>query len=60
MTSVASAASAGLACSRGEWLMPSLQGTNTMALGTNGATHMVSCAAPESFRPRRRLRASWP
>ena len=33
----------------GEWLMPSLQGTKTIALGTRSATHIVSCAAPEGM-----------
>src|SRR5439155_22800922 len=47
MISAASPASAGFASSYGEWLTPSLQGTNTIAHGTWSATHIVSCAAPE-------------
>ena len=47
MISAASAASAGSASSAGWWLMPSLQGTKTIALGTRSATHIVSWAAPE-------------
>ena len=44
-----SAASSKLASSSGEWLIPSRQGRNTIALGTNGATHIVSCAAPDDI-----------
>ena len=47
MICAASAASAGSASSAGWWLTPSLQGTNTIALGTRSATHIVSWAAPE-------------
>ena len=47
MISAASAASAGSASSAGWWLIPSLHGTKTIALGTRSATHIVSCAAPE-------------
>src|SRR3989304_2446799 len=46
MISAARAASAGLASSAGWWLIPSLQGTNTIAHDTRSATHIVSCAAP--------------
>src|SRR5437870_2381722 len=49
MISAASAASAGLASSSGEWLIPSLHGTKTIALGTWSATHIVSCAAPDGI-----------
>src|SRR3954451_15887081 len=47
MTSAPRAASAGSASSYGEWLMPSLQGTKTIALATRSAMLMVSWAAPE-------------
>ena len=40
---------AGFASSNGEWLMPSLHGTKTIALGTWSATHIVSCAAPDGI-----------
>ena len=38
---------AGFDALRGVWLRPSRQGTNTIAVGTRSATHIVSCAAPE-------------
>ena len=42
MISAARAASSGRASSSGWWLIPSLQGTKTIALGTLVATHIVS------------------
>src|SRR5207342_2709277 len=50
MISAANAASAGSADSAGWWLIPSRQGTKTIALGTRSATHIVSWAAPECIR----------
>src|SRR5919107_5026961 len=47
ITSAPRAASAGSASSSGEWLMPSLHGTKTIALGTLSAMLIVSWAAPE-------------
>src|SRR5918912_3007927 len=47
ITSAPRAASAGSASSFGEWLMPSLHGTKTIALGTRSAMLIVSWAAPE-------------
>ena len=45
----ARAASAGLASSAGEWLIPSLHGTKIIALGMRCATSMVSWAAPDGI-----------
>src|SRR3712207_7551285 len=46
-TTLFRSASSGRASSSGEWLIPSLQGMKTMALGTRLAIDIVSCAAPE-------------
>ena len=51
MISAASAASAGFASSAGWWLIPSLHGTKTIALGTRSATHIVSCRDGISHHP---------